>query len=63
MRRSIVAAIFGDNRRAALAVDRKAGYPPFDTASEKRFDGIPQSALATAVGYHYFEGVALVASD
>jgi 3-oxoacyl-[acyl-carrier-protein] synthase II len=48
---------------AALAVDRKAGYPPFDAASEKPFDGIPRSALATAVGYHYFEGVALVTSD
>jgi 3-oxoacyl-[acyl-carrier-protein] synthase II len=48
---------------AALAVDRKAGYPPFDEASEKPFEGIPQSVLATAVGYHYFEGMALVAAD
>jgi 3-oxoacyl-[acyl-carrier-protein] synthase II len=48
---------------AALAVARKAGYPPFDEASEKPFEGIPQSVLATAVGYHYFEGMALVAAD
>jgi 3-oxoacyl-[acyl-carrier-protein] synthase II len=48
---------------AALAVDRKAGYPPFDAASEKPFEGLPQSVLATAVGYHYFEGIALVAAD
>ncbi|NGO50200.1 beta-ketoacyl-ACP synthase [Allomesorhizobium camelthorni] len=48
---------------AALAVDRKAGYPPFDETSEKPFEEIPQSVLATAVGYHYFEGMALVAAD
>jgi 3-oxoacyl-[acyl-carrier-protein] synthase II len=48
---------------AALAVDKKAGYPPFDEASEMPFEGIPQSVLATAVGYHYFEGMALVAAD
>ena len=48
---------------AALAIDRKAGYPPFDEASEKPYEGIPQSVLATAVGYHYFEGMALVAAD
>ena len=48
---------------AALAVDRKAGYPPFDETSEKPFDGIPQSALATTIGYHYFEGMALVTAD
>ena len=45
---------------AALAVDRKAGYPAFDAAAEKPFDGIPQSVLATAIGYHHFEGMALV---
>jgi 3-oxoacyl-[acyl-carrier-protein] synthase II len=48
---------------AALAVDREAGYPPFDEAAEKPFEGIPQSALATTIGYHYFEGMALVAAD
>jgi 3-oxoacyl-[acyl-carrier-protein] synthase II len=48
---------------AALAVDRKAGYPPFDETSERPSEGIPRSVLATAVGYHYFEGMALVAAD
>jgi 3-oxoacyl-[acyl-carrier-protein] synthase II len=45
---------------AALAVDRQAAYPAFDVESEKPFAGIPQKALATTVGYHQFEGVALV---
>jgi len=45
---------------AALAVDRKASYPTFDAANEKAYDGEPRSVLATAIGYHYFEGMALV---
>jgi 3-oxoacyl-[acyl-carrier-protein] synthase II len=45
---------------AALAVDRKAAYPVFDAAAEKPFEGVPESALATAIGYHQFEGMALV---
>ncbi|MGX5841993.1 beta-ketoacyl-ACP synthase [Mesorhizobium sp. ArgA1] len=45
---------------AALAVDRKAAYPVFDAAAEKPFEGIPQTVLATAIGYHQFEGMALV---
>ncbi|TPL75020.1 beta-ketoacyl-ACP synthase [Mesorhizobium sp. B2-3-15] len=45
---------------AALAVDRKAAYPVFDATAEKPFEGIPASVLATAIGYHQFEGVALV---
>ena len=44
---------------AALAVARKASYPAFD-ASERPFDGNPDKVLATAIGYHHFEGVALV---
>ncbi|UVK52373.1 beta-ketoacyl-ACP synthase [Mesorhizobium sp. AR02] len=47
---------------AALAVDRKAAYPVFDAAAEKPFDGVPGSVLATAIGYHQFEGMALVKS-
>jgi len=47
---------------AALAVDRKAAYPVFDAAAEKPFEGIPASVLATAIGYHQFEGMALVKS-
>lgn len=45
---------------AALAVERKAAYPVFDAQTEKPFEGVPDSALATAIGYHQFEGVALV---
>ncbi len=45
---------------AALAVDRKAAYPVFDAAAEKPFEGIPEAVLATAIGYHQFEGMALV---
>lgn len=47
---------------AALAVERKAAYPVFDAAAEKPFEGIPESVLATAIGYHQFEGMALVKS-
>ncbi len=45
---------------AALAVERKAASPAFDAQAEKPFEGVPDSALATAIGYHQFEGVALV---
>ncbi|MFU0503322.1 beta-ketoacyl-ACP synthase [Pseudaminobacter sp. NGMCC 1.201702] len=45
---------------AALAIDRKAGLPPFDAMAEKPFAGAPRSVLATAIGYHYFEGMALI---
>ncbi|RWP89711.1 beta-ketoacyl-ACP synthase [Mesorhizobium sp.] len=45
---------------AALAVDRKAAYPVFDAAAEKPFEGVPATVLATAIGYHQFEGMALV---
>lgn len=44
---------------AALAVKRGAGYPAFD-AAEREFAGAPTTVLATAVGYHQFEGLALV---
>ncbi|MEO5322608.1 beta-ketoacyl-ACP synthase [Mesorhizobium sp. CC13] len=46
---------------AALAVDKGAGYPAFE-AGEKEFAGAPKNVLATAVGYHQFEGVALVSA-
>lgn len=45
---------------AALAVDRKAGYPVFDATVERPFEGAPTSVLATAIGYHQFEGLGLV---
>ena len=47
---------------AALAVHNKAPYPVFDATSERNFDGIPEQVLATAVGYHQFEGLALVSA-
>ncbi len=46
---------------AALAIDNSAGYPAF-AAGEKEFAGTPKNVLATAVGYHQFEGVALVSA-
>ncbi|BCM20204.1 beta-ketoacyl-ACP synthase [Mesorhizobium sp. J8] len=45
---------------AALAVDRKAGYPVFDATVERQFDGAPAAVLATAIGYHQFEGLGLI---
>lgn len=45
---------------AALAVSRQAAYPAFDTAVEGDLDGAPAQALATAIGYHVFEGAALI---
>jgi len=45
---------------AALAIDRRAAYPVFDTAGEKPFSGVPKAVLATAIGYFHFEGMALV---
>lgn len=45
---------------AAMAIDRKGGYPVFDAAAEKPFDGAPKTVLATAIGYHQFEGMGLI---
>jgi 3-oxoacyl-[acyl-carrier-protein] synthase II len=45
---------------AAMAVDRRAGYPVFDAAVERQFAGVPTTVLATAIGYHQFEGLGLV---
>ncbi|MET3521958.1 beta-ketoacyl-ACP synthase [Mesorhizobium abyssinicae] len=45
---------------AALAVERKAAYPAFDATTEKPFAGIPTTVLATAIGYHQFEGMGLI---
>jgi 3-oxoacyl-[acyl-carrier-protein] synthase II len=45
---------------AALAVKYQAGYPAFDAASEPGFHGAPEAVLATAIGYHRFEGAAVV---
>ena len=45
---------------AAMAVDRKAAYPVFDATVERQFDGAPAAVLATAIGYHQFEGMGLI---
>lgn len=45
---------------AALAVKAGGAFPPIDPASEAPLDGAPDAVLATAVGYHVFEGMALV---
>jgi 3-oxoacyl-[acyl-carrier-protein] synthase II len=45
---------------AALAIKNRTGYPPFDPAHETALDGVPEAVLATAIGYHRFEGAALV---
>jgi 3-oxoacyl-[acyl-carrier-protein] synthase II len=44
---------------AALAVHHKVAYPAFDP-SERPFSGQLTKVLATAIGYHQFEGMALV---
>jgi 3-oxoacyl-[acyl-carrier-protein] synthase II len=44
---------------AALAIHHNAAYPPF-AAEEPVFAGAPTTVLATAIGYHHFEGMALV---
>jgi 3-oxoacyl-[acyl-carrier-protein] synthase II len=45
---------------AAIAVARQAPYPPFDPAAEAPFGGRLDAVLATSVGYHAGEGMALV---
>ena len=45
---------------AALAVANKAPYPAFDPTVERGFADAPKAVLATAVGYHQFEGAGLV---
>ncbi len=46
---------------AALAVGHGEAFAPFDP-SEQPFEGAVRRALATTVGYHYFEGMALLAA-
>lgn len=45
---------------AAIAVAHRAPYPPFDSAMEATFAGPVDASLATSIGYHRAEGVALV---
>lgn len=44
---------------AALAVHHKAGYPVFGPG-ERPYSASPKKVLATAIGYHQFEGMALI---
>jgi len=44
---------------AALAIHKGQGYAPFDP-HERPFEGALDAALATAIGYHRSEGLALV---
>jgi len=46
---------------AALALGAGEGYPPFLSTNETPFTGKPSSVLATAVGFHVFEGMARLA--
>jgi 3-oxoacyl-[acyl-carrier-protein] synthase II len=45
---------------AALAIRNGNTYPPFDPAVEKGSERGPGAVLATAVGFHRYEGAALV---
>jgi 3-oxoacyl-[acyl-carrier-protein] synthase II len=45
---------------AALAVQNRTAYPPFDPETETQFGGDASTVLATTVGYHQFEGVARI---
>lgn len=44
---------------AALAIRNRQTYPPF-AESERPFEHAPKAVLATAIGYHCFEGMGLV---
>jgi 3-oxoacyl-[acyl-carrier-protein] synthase II len=46
---------------AALAIHNGAAYPPFDADAERPVEATPDAVLATTIGYHVFEGMALVA--
>lgn len=47
---------------AALAIDRHSAYPVFDATGERPFTGAVDAALAMAIGYFHFEGMALVSA-
>ena len=55
-----VGSLLGRMALAALAVHNRAAYPAFDAENEKPFAGDTDAVLATTVGYHQFEGMALV---
>ncbi|WP_367714874.1 beta-ketoacyl-ACP synthase [Nitratireductor sp. GISD-1A_MAKvit] len=45
---------------AALALHHGSPYPAFDETTEPAFDGSPETVLATAIGYHCYEGMGLI---
>jgi 3-oxoacyl-[acyl-carrier-protein] synthase II len=45
---------------AALAVANNAPYPVFDAENERPLEKLSGKVLATAIGYHQFEGAALI---
>lgn len=45
---------------AALSINRKAAFPPFDAETESAFNGDLRSVLATSIGFYRNEGMALV---
>jgi len=47
---------------AALAIRHGQAYPAFDAQAEAAFNGRPQAVLATAVGFHRYEGAALISA-
>jgi 3-oxoacyl-[acyl-carrier-protein] synthase II len=47
---------------AALAIRHGQAYPAFDGQAEAAFNGRPQAVLATAVGFHRYEGAALISA-
>jgi 3-oxoacyl-[acyl-carrier-protein] synthase II len=44
---------------AALCISEGTAFPPLDDV-EQPAHGVPKSVLATTVGYHYLEGMALI---
>lgn len=45
---------------AALCVSRRAAFSPIEAGAEAAFDGVPERVLATTIGYHRAEGMALL---
>jgi len=45
---------------AALCLSNRAGFPPIDAGTEAAFAGVPERVLATTIGYHRAEGMALL---
>lgn len=64
-----IAALFGHVKEAqfplavalaALCIANRSAVPPVETGVETLFDGVPERVLATTIGYHRAEGMALL---